>query len=162
MHLLLPEQFPLLCLFWASSVCKALQCLVSTLTQGDKGGHLFRLTCSVVLWGGKDIGNKCCWHMWRVLTVDGSHLVCHNPRWHVLPGSTLLRLQGALEEHYPKWSLCFVHFPGLSRLGSWVLCRGTDPDGLCVLCPSQARAAQATGYLVSALSQLCPVSPLGS
>ena len=27
-----------------SSVCKSLQCLISALTQGGKGGHLFRLT----------------------------------------------------------------------------------------------------------------------
>ena len=33
----------------ASSVCKSLQCLISTLKQGGKGGHLFRLTCSAVL-----------------------------------------------------------------------------------------------------------------
>ena len=41
-----------LCL--ASSVCWSLQCLFSTLTQGGSGGHFFRLTCSVVLWGGRD------------------------------------------------------------------------------------------------------------
>ena len=113
----------------SSSVCKARQCLVSTLTQGDEGGHLFRLTCSVVLWGWRDIGNKHCWHMCGVLTVDGSHLVCHRSRWHVLPGSTLLKLQGALQEHCPKWSLCFMHFPGLSCSGSWVLYKGTEPMG---------------------------------
>ena len=33
--------------------CKSLQCLISALTQGGKGGHLFRLTCSVVWWGGR-------------------------------------------------------------------------------------------------------------
>ena len=37
----------------ASSVCWSRQCLISTLTQGDGGGHFFRLTCSVVLGGGK-------------------------------------------------------------------------------------------------------------
>ena len=49
MHLPLPQRFPLIS---ASSVCKSLRCLTSTLTQGGKGGHLLRLTCSVVLWGG--------------------------------------------------------------------------------------------------------------
>ena len=34
----------------AFSVFKSLQCLISALTQGGKGGHLFRLTCLVVLW----------------------------------------------------------------------------------------------------------------
>ena len=36
-----------------------------------------------------------------------------------------------------KRALCFVHFPGLSCSGSWVLRKGTDQDGLWVLCPSK-------------------------
>ena len=50
LHLSFPKRFPLFIL--ASSVCKSLQCLISALKQGGKGGHLFRLTCSVVLWEG--------------------------------------------------------------------------------------------------------------
>ena len=50
MHLSLAKRFPVFIL--ASSVCWSLQCLISALTQGGKGGHLFRLTCSVMLWGG--------------------------------------------------------------------------------------------------------------
>ena len=65
-----------------------------------------------------------------MLGVDGSHWVCHSSSLRVLPGSTLLRLQGALQEHYCKWTLCFVHFSDLSHSGSRVFCRGTDPDGL--------------------------------
>ena len=42
----------------ASSVCWSLQCLISALTQGGGGGHFVRLTCSVVLWGGRDAANK--------------------------------------------------------------------------------------------------------
>ena len=80
----------------ASSVFKPFQCLNSTLTQGGKGGHLFRLTCSIVLLGGRDTANKYHWHAWRVVAVCGSHWVCHSPRQRVLPGSTLLMLQGAL------------------------------------------------------------------
>ena len=119
------------------SVCKSLQCLISALTEGGTGGHLFRLTCSVVLWGGRNTANKYPWHVWGVLTVAGPHWVCHSPRWHVLPGSTLLSLQGALQGDSPKWALHFVHFPGQSHSGSRLFCRGTDPDGLCNLCPSQ-------------------------
>ena len=63
--------------FLAPSDCKSLQCLISTLTQGGKGGHLFRLTCSVVLWGGRNTVNKYHWHAWGVLIVDGPHWVCH-------------------------------------------------------------------------------------
>ena len=42
----------------ASSVCWSLQRLTSALTQGGGGGHFFRLTCSVVLWGGRDAANE--------------------------------------------------------------------------------------------------------
>ena len=42
----------------ASSVCWSLQCLTSALTQGGGGGHIFRLTCSVMLWRGRDAANK--------------------------------------------------------------------------------------------------------
>ena len=64
-----------LCL--VSSVCWSLQCLISALTQGGGGGHcfffvvffffvfclvlfcfVFRLTCSVEMWGGRDAANK--------------------------------------------------------------------------------------------------------
>ena len=79
--------------------------------------------------------------MWGVLMVDRPHWVCHSPRGHVLPRSTLLRLQGALRGHCPKYTLHSVHFPGLSCSGSWILHGGTDPDGLCVLCPSKVQAA---------------------
>ena len=67
LHLSLPKTFPLFIL--ASSVCKSLQCLISALTQGGKGGHLFRLPCSVVLWGGRNIANKYHWCVLGVLAV---------------------------------------------------------------------------------------------
>ena len=76
----------------ASSVCKSLQCLISALTQGGKGGHLFRLTCSVVLWGGRNTANKYHWHVWGVLPVYGPHWVCPSSQQCVLSQSTLLRL----------------------------------------------------------------------
>ena len=44
---------------------KSLQCLISALKQGGEGGHLFRCTCSVVLWGGRDTANKYHWHVWE-------------------------------------------------------------------------------------------------
>ena len=137
----------------ASSFCKSLHCLISVLTPGGEGGHLLRLTCSVVLWGGRDIANKHHWHVLGVFTVYGPHWVCPSSRWRVLPGSTLLRLQGALQEHCPRQALCFLHFPGLSHSGSRVLHKGTDSVGPAFLCPSLVRAAQATRCLVSTLSQ---------
>ena len=68
--------------------------------------------------------------------------------------STLLRSQGALQGHCAKWALHFMHFPGLSFSGSRVLCKGTGPDGLCDLCPSQVQAAQVAGCMASAPSQV--------
>ena len=59
----------------AFSVCKSLQCLISALMQGGEGGHLFRFTCSVVLWGGRNTANKYHWYVWGVLTVYGPHWV---------------------------------------------------------------------------------------
>ena len=138
----------------ASFVSKSFQHLICTLTQGGQGSHLFRLTCSVVLWGRRDLANKYCWHVWGVLTVDGPHWVCHSPRRHVLPGSTLLRIQGGLLELCPKWTLRFTYFPGLSRSGSRVFCKVTDPGGLCILCLPQVQATQVTGCFVSTLFQV--------
>ena len=102
-------------------------------TRG-KGGHLFRLTCSVVLWGGRNIANK------NITGVCGECLQCMDhtefapAHWHfpgVLSRSTLLRLQVALQGNCPKWALNFVYFPGLSCSGSasQVLHKGTDMAG---------------------------------
>ena len=80
-------------------LCKSLQCLISTLTQGGESGHLFRLTCLVVLWEGRNTANKYHWHVWGVLAVS-------RPRW-VWPCSQCM---------------CF---PGLHCSCSRLLCRGT-------------------------------------
>ena len=136
-----------------SFVCKSLQCLISTLTQRGEGGHLFRLTCSIVLRGGRNTANKYQWCVWGVLAVSGPHWVC--PR----------------SQH--------VCFPGLHCSGSRLLCRELSKVGPelcvlprskplmfrfsgtpqrhrlgwdCVLCPSQVRAPQVTRCLVRTLS----------
>ena len=44
-----------------------------------------------------------------------------------------------------------VYFLGPPCSGSRVLCKGTDSGGLCVFCPSQVQATQATRCLVSIL-----------
>ena len=60
----------------------------------------------------------------------------------------------------------FHDLPTSKPLRFSVLCKGTDPDGLCVLCPSQVQAPQATGFSASTLlqerctSQLPPWSQL--
>ena len=141
-----------------SSVCKSFQCLISALTQWGKGGHLFRLTCSVVLCGGRDTANKYRWHVWGLLAVDGPHWVCQSPRQRVLPGlhrsgsrvlckgtvprghcvsctsqSKLLRFSGTLQGHRPCWVVHFVSFPGLSSSGNWVLGKCNVPCEPCIL-----------------------------
>ena len=68
-----------------------------------EGGHLFRLTCSVVLWRGRNIANKYHWYVWGVFTVYGPHWVC--------PSS---------------WHMCFT---GLQCSGSRLFCRGTVQSG---------------------------------
>ena len=137
----------------ASSVCKSLQCLISVLTQEGGGGHLFRLTCSVVLWGERSTANKYHWRVWGVLAVSGPHWVCPcsrrvcPPYLHCL-GSRLLCRE--LSEVSP--GLCalprskplrfrYSGSPQRRRLG-WA----------CVLCPSQVRADQVTRCLVSTVA----------
>ena len=137
MHLSLPKQFPLFIL--ASSVCCSLQCLISVLTQGGEGGHLFRLTCSVLLWGQRDTANKYHWHVWGVLTVSWPHWVCLCswlvcfPTLH-FSGSRLLH-----QELRPVLGL--VHFPGqsCSGSGSQVLHKGANLVGpaFCALLQSE-------------------------
>ena len=158
MHLLLSKWFPLFIL--ASSVCCSLQCLISALTQGGKGGHLFRLTCSVVLWGGRSAANKCHCHVWGVLWEGSVWATLGLPPLTapVLSRSTLLRLQVAPQGNSSQPALGFVHFPGLSCSGSdsRVLHKGTDLVGP-AFC-GQVRAAQMTRCLVNALSQAVCVS----
>ena len=148
----------------ASSVCKSLQCLISTLTQGSEGGHLFRLTCSVVLGEGRGVWetlqtsitgvcgecSQCLGHnwvgpcsrcVWPFLVYTAQTPGCSarelskvGPGLCAPPKSTLLRFR-------------FSGTPQWCRL-SWV----------CILCPSQVRAARVTRCLTSTVSQVCGAS----
>ena len=122
----LSKWFPLFIL--ASTVCKSLQRLISALTQGDEDGYLFRLTCSVVLSGGRNTASKYHWHVWGVLIVSQPHWFCPCS-WHVCSPS--FRLQAAMQGNCLKWALVCMHFSGLScsGSGSWVLHKGTDSVG---------------------------------
>ena len=139
MHLSLPKWFSLFIL--ASSVCQSLQCLISALTQGGKGGHLFRLTCSVVLWGGRNTANKYHWHVWGVLAVSRPHWAC-TP---VYTSQALGCSAGELSEAGPGLRALPRSKPLRFRF------LGT-PQRHTLVCPSQVRAAQATRCLPSALS----------
>ena len=129
MHLSLPKRFPLFIL--ALSVCKSLQCIISTLTQAGRSSHLFRLTCSVVLWGRRNTANKYHWHVWGGALSVWATLGLPPLTACVLSWSTLLRLQVALQGNCLKWALGWVHIPGLScsGSGSQVLHKGTDSVG---------------------------------
>ena len=113
-----------------------------------------RLTCSVVLWGGRNTANKYYWHVWGVLAVSRPHWVCPGS-WHVCfpslhcSGSRLLcgelsvagRGLQALSRSKPL-RFRFSGSPQRLRLG-WA----------CVLCPSQVRAAQVTRCLASVVAE---------
>ena len=112
-------------------------------TRG-KGGHLFRLTCSVVLWGGRNIANK------NITGVCGECLQCMDhtefapAHWHfpgVLSRSTLVRLQVALQGKCPKQALGCMQFPGLSHSGSGsrVFHKCTDSVGLVFCAVSRSK-----------------------
>ena len=155
----------------ASSACRSLQYLISPLTQGGEGGHLLRLTCSVVLWGGRNTANRYQWRVWGLLAVYGPHWVCPSSGQRVLSGSTLLRSQVALQgtvqcgpcisctsqvsaaqvqvlgysARAQTWlGMRFVPFPGPSSSGDQVLGECTVLGGPCVLVTTLVLAAQLT------------------
>ena len=142
MHLSLPKWFRLFIL--ASSVCWSLQCLnFRPDTRRAVVVTFFSLTCSVVLWGGRNTANKYHWRVW------GATLGLPPLKAFVLSQTTLLRLQVALQGAGPglhelprSKPFRFSGTPQRHRLG-WA----------CILCPSRVQAAQATRCLASALSQ---------
>ena len=112
LHLSLPNWFTLFIL--ASSVCNSLRCLISALTLGCEGGHLFRLSCSVMLWGGRNFANitGMCGECSQCLGHTGfatAHCMCAFPVY-------TARLQVALQGNCLKWALCCQYFPGLSQI----------------------------------------------
>ena len=133
-----------------ASVCWSLQCLIAALIQGRGGGHFFRLTCSVMLWRGRNTANKYHWHLWGVLAVSQAPWVCPSS-WRVcfpsLHCSGFRLLCQELSEAGPVLSVLprskplrfrFSGTPQRCRLG-WA----------CDLYPSQVRAAQVTRCLAS-------------
>ena len=119
---------------YLASVCRSLQCLISTLTRVGEGGLLFRFTCSMVLRGGRGTADKCHWPVWGALGLPRSW-VCVFP-------STLLRLQAALYRAGPTLSAVPV-FRYSTKAQTWLALRAV---------PSPARAAQAARRLTGTLS----------
>ena len=143
-------------------VFKSPQCLISAQTHGGEGGHLFRLSHSVVLRGGRTTAIRYPWRVWGVRVVYGPLWVCPSSQRVCFPG---LHCSGSrlLCRNCLKRALGCVHFPGLgcSGSGSRVVHRGTDSagPGFCALPRSEQLLA--TGCLVSALSPggRCVLSP---
>ena len=108
----------------ASSVCWSLQCLISALTQGGSGGHFLRLTCSVVLWGGRNTANK---QHWRVLAVSQPHWAYPTHGTCALSAHTAQAL-GCSTGNPLRLALGCMHLPDLSCSGSGtqVVLRGAD------------------------------------
>ena len=137
----------------APSVCKSVQALISILTQGGEGGQLFRLTCSVVLWGGRKTANKYHWHVWGVFTVSRLHWVCSRSQrvcFHGLHFSGSRLLCWELSEADPGLRALPRSKPLRFRLSGTPQRRRLG--WACVLCPSQVRAAQVMRCLASAVA----------
>ena len=141
----------------ASSVCKSLRCLISTLVQGGEGGHLFRLTCSVVLGGGRGTTNinglcgeclQCMDHTgfataqggvcFLGLHCLGSRVLCRalsqvDPVFPAYPRSKPLRFSRTLQGNRPHWRCFFVPLPGPSSSDDQKLGECTVLGGLCIL-----------------------------
>ena len=113
----------------------------------------FRLSCSVVLWGGRNTTNKYHWGVWGVLAMSWppwfcpcSQRVCF-PSLHCSDSRLLCQelpevgpgLHALLRSKPLRFRL--LGTPQRRRLG-WA----------CILCPSQVRAAQVTRCLTSAVA----------
>ena len=115
----------------------------------------FRLTCSVLLWDGRNTANKYHWCLWGVLPVSQPPWVCPThghvcfPNLHC-SGSRLLHRE-------PSEAGPGVHAPPRSKLLRFRYSGSPQRRRLgwaCVLCPSQVRAAQVTRRLVSAVAAI--------
>ena len=132
----------------ASSACKYLHCVISDLTQGGKGCHLFRLIGLVVLWRGSDSENKHHWHKWWALLLDRQHWACHSPRQHALPRSKPLTISGVKGLQVPG-SPCVPSRELASVWDSWLIW----------IIPNSRKMWLATGSLLTAWQGLQSLEP---
>ena len=139
-------------LILASSLCKSLQCLTSTLTQGSEGVHLFRLTCSVVFWGGRNTANKYRWHVLGVIAVYGPHWLCHRSRQHLFPVVYTAQAPDFSAKALSKADPAFHAPPRSKPLKFSGTPQGHRFSWVCIFCPSQVQAAQVTRCLASTLA----------
>ena len=113
-----------------------------------------RLTCSVVLWGGRNAANKYHWCLWGVLTMSQPHWVCPTHGMCAFPVYTASAL-GCSAGNCLRLALGCMHFLGLNKLlrfRHWGTPQRRRLGWACILCPSQVRAAQMTRCLVSVVA----------
>ena len=148
MYLSLPGSLFIL----ASSVCRSLQCLISVLTQGGEGGHLYRLTQSCCGEGGTLQTNitGLCGECSQCLGHTGfapTHGMCALPVYTAqAPGCSARELSNA----GPGLHALLRSKPLRFRISGTLQRRRLV--WACILCPSQVRAGQVTRCLASALS----------
>ena len=137
----------------ASSVCKSLQCIISTLTQGSKVvtylGSLVQLCCGEG--GTLQTNTGSAYGGWTTLGLPQPKVACTSrvhtsqapgcsaralsqvgPAFHALPRSKLPRFLVSSRKHRPWWAVRFVPFQGPSSLcETWCLVSALS-QGSCV------------------------------
>ena len=152
-------------------------------TRGRRWSFTQAYLLSCVVRRGRNTAKKYHWRVWGVLTVCGPHWVCPSSQRRVLSGSTLIGLQGALQDIVQSgprskplrfrflgcstkaqtWlGLRFVPFPSPSSSGDQVLGEHTLPRRAVHLITSLVPATRFPGCTAGALSQVCRVSLPGS
>ena len=142
-----------------SSVCKSLQCLISTLTQGAKVvtylGSLVQLCCGE---GGAlkaNIAGMCeeCLQCMDHTGIAPAHGACAFPVY-------TTQAPGCSEGETSKAGPGLHAFPRSKLFRFWLSATPQRQrlSWACILYPSQVRGAQATRYLARALSQVCIAS----
>ena len=87
------------------------------LDTGGGDGHLFRLPCSVVLWGGRSTANKSHWPVWGALPASRPPWVCPRSRGCAFLVYTA-QAAGCSAGNCLRRPWVAGPFPGLSRSGS--------------------------------------------
>ena len=154
-------------------------------TRGAVVVTFFRLTCSVVFWGGRNTADKYHWH---VITVIQPHWVCPSswhvcfpslhcsdsrflcrelsdagPGLHALPRSKPLRFRfsGTPQRRRLGWACILCPSPVWAAQVTRFLASAVAPSWRLWLIASSVPAAGFSGYTMGAPSQVCQVSLLG-
>ena len=123
-----------------------------------EGGLFFRLTCSVMLWGGRNTANKYHWCVGVVLALSQPHWVCPHSRHMCFPGLHCLDFRLLCRER----ALGCKHFPGLSCSGSESRVLHKDADSVepafCAI-PQSDQLRRPDAWRVHTPQERCILSP---